>query len=201
VVNDKSINAFALPGGPMFVHTGLIASADNEAQIAGVFAHEISHVALRHGTNQASKSSLLQLPAALAGGAVGNGSILGQLAQMGIGFGANSLLLRYSRNAERDADLMGTRMMAGAGYDPIEMARFFEKLKGEAGTAKGLQFFSDHPDPGNRVKAVEDEIRYLPTHPKASLGNAAELRRMQDVVRSLPEPPKRVVPQQQGQAR
>ncbi len=201
VVNDKSINAFALPGGPMFVHTGLILAADNEAQIAGVFAHEISHVALRHGTNQASKSSLLQLPAALAGGAVGNGSILGQLAQMGIGLGANSLLLKYSRGAEHDADLLGTRMMAGAGYDPIEMARFFEKLKGEGGTSKAMQFFSDHPDPGNRVKSVEEEIRYLRARPNASLGNPEELRKMQDVVRSLPEPPKRAVQQQKGQAR
>ena len=201
VVNDKTINAFALPGGPMFVNTGLILAADNEAQIAGVLAHEISHVALRHGTNQVSKSSLLQIPAALASSAVGDGSILGQLAQMGISFGANSLLLRYSRNAERDADLMGTRMLAGAGYDPVEMARFFEKLKGEAGSSKGMQFFSDHPDPGNRVKAVQDEIRYLPARPNASLGNATELRRMQAVVRSLPAPPKRAVQQQQGQAR
>ena len=96
VVNDQSINAFALPGGPTFVNTGLIAAADNEAQLAGVMAHEISHVALRHGTNQASKANLIQLPAMLAGAVVGNGSMLGQLAQLGIGLGANSVLLKYS---------------------------------------------------------------------------------------------------------
>ena len=104
VVNDPSINAFALPGGPTFVNTGLLKSADNEAQVAGVMAHEISHVALRHGTNQASKANLIQLPAMLAGAVVGNGSMLGQLAQLGIGLGANSVLLKYSRNAESDAE-------------------------------------------------------------------------------------------------
>src|SRR5512146_680879 len=93
VVADKSINAFALPGGPAFVHTGLLAAADNEAQIAGVLAHEISHVALRHGTNQASKASLIQLPVMLASGMLGrNGSMLGSLSQLGIGLGANSVL-------------------------------------------------------------------------------------------------------------
>ena len=101
VVADKSINAFALPGGPAFVHTGLLAAADNEAQLAGVLAHEISHVALRHGTNQASKANLIQLPAMLAGGMLGkSGSMLGQLSQLGIGLGANSVLLKFSRTAE-----------------------------------------------------------------------------------------------------
>jgi predicted Zn-dependent protease len=125
LVNDPSINAFALPGGPTFVNTGLLRAVDNEAQLAGVMAHEISHVALRHGTNQASKANLIQLPAMLAGAVVGNGSMLGQLAQLGIGLGANSVLLKYSRNAESDADILGARMMAKAGYNPIEMARFF----------------------------------------------------------------------------
>ena len=83
VVNDPSINAFALPGGPAFVHTGLIAAADNEAQLAGVLAHEITHVALRHGTNQASKANLIQLPAMLASAALGEGSMLAQLGQLG----------------------------------------------------------------------------------------------------------------------
>ncbi|HYO83512.1 MAG TPA: M48 family metalloprotease, partial [Bryobacteraceae bacterium] len=88
VVQDQSINAFALPGGPTFVHTGLIRAAENEAQLAGVIAHEIAHVALRHGTNQASKANLLQLPAMLAGAVVGGGGgMLGQLAQLGVGLG------------------------------------------------------------------------------------------------------------------
>src|SRR5262249_39660068 len=129
---------------------------------AGVVAHEISHVILRHGTNQASKANLIQLPAML-GGAFGGRGMLGQLTQLGIGLGANSLILKFSRGAESDADLMGTRIMHEAGYNPIEMARFFEKLEAEAGKGGWFgQLLSDHPNPGNRVKAVQDEIRFLP---------------------------------------
>jgi predicted Zn-dependent protease len=161
LVNDKSINAFALPGGPIFLNLGLFLNAENEAQVAGVMAHEIAHVALRHGTSQASKANLIQLPALIAAGIAGNSSVLGQLAQLGIGLGANSLLLKYSRDAEREADALGARIMAGAGYNPIEMARFFERLEAEGG-ARGPEFFSSHPSPGNRVKLVQEEIRYLP---------------------------------------
>ncbi len=186
VIHEKSINAFALPGGPAFVHTGLISAADNEAQVAGVLAHEIAHVALRHGTNQASKANLIQLPAMLAG-AVAGGSMLGQLAQIGIGLGANSVLLKYSRNAERDADLLGARMMSGAGYNPIEMARFFQKLEAEGGSRSSFeQFLSDHPNPGNRVKAVEEEIKYLPR--KTYQSDSSQLERMKQVVSKLPPP-------------
>jgi Zn-dependent protease with chaperone function len=187
VVQDKSINAFALPGGPTYVHTGLIAAADNEAQLAGVMAHEIAHVALRHGTNQASKANLIQLPAMLAAAIAGSGSIMSQLAQVGIGLGANSVLLKFSRNAERDADLLGARLMSQAGYNPIEMARFFEKLEAETGQRGAVaQFFSDHPNPGNRTKAVQDEIRYLPRQSYgADTGQFAQMKRL---VASLPAP-------------
>lgn len=167
VVNEPTINAFALPGGPMFVHSGLIKAADNEAQIAGVLAHELSHVVLRHGTQQASKAQLIQLPA-MIGGAVLGGSLVGQLAQLGIGIGANSVLLKFSRGAENDADLMGAYTMAKAGYNPIEMARFFEKLEAEMGgksSSKMAQFLSDHPNPGNRVKAIEDQLPYMARGP------------------------------------
>ena len=126
-----------------------------------MMAHEISHVALRHGTNQASKANLIQLPAMLAGAVVGNGSMLGQLAQLGIGLGANSVLLKYSRDAETHADMLGARMMAKAGYNPIEMARFFEKLEAQGGSS-GPQFLSSHPNPGNRMRAIQEEIQYMP---------------------------------------
>src|SRR5690242_1367697 len=109
VILDPSINAFALPGGAMFINTGAISAADNEAQLAGVMGHEMSHVILRHGTNQATKANFTQLPAALAGQIAGNGSMLGQLAQMGIGLGDNSVLLKFSRSAESQADLTGDR--------------------------------------------------------------------------------------------
>src|ERR1044072_386120 len=160
VVADPTINAFALPGGPMFINTGLLKAVDNEAQLAGVMAHEMSHVILRHGTNQASKANLLQLPAVLAGTVVGNGSMMGQLAQLGIGLGFNSVLLKFSRTDESQADALGAKMMSEAGYNPIEMARFFEKLEAEGGS-RGPEFLSDHPNPGNRMRAIEAEIRAL----------------------------------------
>jgi hypothetical protein len=197
VVNDPSINAFALPGGPAYVHTGLIRAADNEAQLAGVLAHEIAHVALRHGTNQASKANLIQLPALLAGAVMGNGSMLGQLAQLGIGLGANSVLLKFSRDAERDADILGARLMAQAGYNPIEMARFFEKLEAEGGS-RGPQFLSDHPNPGNRVKYVQEEIRYLPQ--RSYSADTGDLPRAKSLVGGLPPPPKRSAQAAPGQA-
>jgi hypothetical protein len=194
LVTDKSINAFALPGGPAFVHTGLIAAAENEGQLAGVIGHEIAHVAMRHGTNQASKANLLQLPAALASGVLGGGGgLMGQLAQLGIGLGANSILLKYSRDAESDADALGARLMSASGYNPIEMARFFEKLEAEGGQ-RGPQFLSDHPNPGNRVKAVEAEIPFFPRR-AYDPENSAEFARMKQLVARLPAAPARQAPQ------
>jgi hypothetical protein len=186
VVLDPNINAFALPGGPMFVNSGAIAHADNEAQIAGVMGHEMSHVILRHGTRQASKANLIQIPAMLAGAVIGNGSMLGQLAQLGIGLGANSVLLKYSRDDESQADALGTHLMAEAGYNPIELAHFFEKLQA-AGGSRTLQFVSDHPNPGNREKAIEAEIRTLPQR-KYSY-EAGEFQRANAEVATLPAPP------------
>ncbi|MEZ5353576.1 MAG: M48 family metallopeptidase [Bryobacteraceae bacterium] len=200
VVNEKSINAFALPGGPMFIFSGLIAAADSEGQLAGVMGHEMAHVILRHGTNQVSKAQLLQLPAQI-GGAVAAASVgneqLGQLVQMGVGFGFNSLLLKFSRGAETQADILGARIMAEAGYNPIEMARFFEKLEAEGGS-RGPEFLSDHPNPGNRVKRIEAEIQAMPQLPfDYQTGQFAAMKR---AVAQLPEPkpppqPKAAAPQ------
>jgi predicted Zn-dependent protease len=129
VLNDTQVNAFALPGGPMFIYTGLLKTVDNEGELAGVMAHEMSHVILRHGTHEASKQQFIALPAALAGEIAGaGGGILGRLAQLGIGLGANSVLLKFSRSAESEADALGSHLMAEAGYDPIEMAHLFQKL-------------------------------------------------------------------------
>ncbi len=164
VILDPSINAFALPGGAMFINTGAIAAADNEAQLAGVMGHEMSHVILRHGTNQASKARMFEIPAALAGAVIGNGSVLGQLTQLGIGLGVNSVLLSYSRGAESEADALGSHLMSEAGYNPLELAHFFEKLQSGSSSSHMLQFLSDHPNPGNREKAIEAEIQSLPRH-------------------------------------
>jgi predicted Zn-dependent protease len=187
VVNDESVNAFALPGGPMYIHTGLIKAAENEGQLAGVMAHEISHVALRHGTNQVSKANLIQIPALLAGKAAGGG-LLGTLTNAGIGLGANSALMKFSRSAESQADYNGTLILSDAGYNPIEMARFFEKLAAEGDRRGGIAaFFSSHPDPGNRMKAVQNLIRQLPQR-EYTEGDAAAFQRAKAAVGRLPAP-------------
>jgi predicted Zn-dependent protease len=164
VITDPKVNAFALPGGTMFIQTGLLQNVDNEAQLAGAMAHEMSHVILRHGTSQASKANLIQLPAMLAEAVVGNNSMLAQLTQIGVGLGANSVLLHYSRGSEDEADALGSHLMSEAGYDPIELARFFDKLNAasEYRGAQVFQFLSDHPNPGNREQAIGAEIRTLP---------------------------------------
>jgi Zn-dependent protease with chaperone function len=159
IVNQKEINAFALPGGPIYVNLGTIQAADTEAQLAGVIGHEMGHVIMRHSTNQASKQMLAQAPLAVLGGKFGGG--VGQLAQMGIGFGLNSVFLKYSRQAESQADLIGTDIIHDSGYDPRAMAQFFEKLESQGG-ARGPQFLSDHPNPGNRAQAVAAEAATLP---------------------------------------
>jgi beta-barrel assembly-enhancing protease len=192
VVQEDSINAFAFPGGPMYVHTGLMRAAENEAQLAGVLAHELSHVVLRHGTAQVSKAQGFQILAMIGGAALGgSGSMTGALAQLGIGVGLNSALMKYSRNAERDADLLGMHTMARSGYNPVEMARFFEKLEAESGKQNKLvaAFFSSHPSPGSRVKSVEREIPYLPK--SEYVRTEGDLNRMKQTIERLPAPAKR----------
>jgi hypothetical protein len=186
-VYDKKINAFSLPGGPLFINTGAIQAADNEAQLAGVIAHEMSHVVLRHMTNQASKRELIALPAVLAGALPGH-SLLGQLAQLGIVFTANSALLKFSRADEAEADYNGAEMMADAGYNPIEMARFFEKLEEKAGRAGSIEeFLSDHPNPGNRIVAISDEVREMPRRNYVD-DETGQLARVRETVRHMAAP-------------
>lgn len=184
VVLDPNINAFALPGGPMFVNSGTIVNAGSEAQIAGVMGHEMSHVILRHGTKQASKANLLQIPAMLAGAIVGDGSLLGELTKIGIGVGANSILLKYSRDDESEADALGTHLMAEAGYNPIELAHFFQTLEAHGGSRQ-LQFLSDHPNPGNREQAIEAEVRTLP--PRQYVYQSGEFEQAKAEVAKLPK--------------
>ena len=159
VVNQKEINAFALPGGPIFVNMGTIQAADNEAQLAGVMAHEISHVVQRHATRAATKQMKVQMPLQILGALLGRSS-LGEMAAAGISFGAGSYFMKNSRQNESEADLIGTDIMYDTGYNPEAMADFFTKLEKEGG-ANGPQFLSDHPNPGNRAGAVEKEVRSL----------------------------------------
>ena len=195
VVADPSINAFALPGGPMFINTGLLKAVDNEAQLAGVMGHEMSHVILRHGTNRATKSQMIQLPAVL-GSQMAGGSMMGQLAQIGIGLGANSVLLKFSRGAESQADLLGSHLMAESGYDPVQMAKFFQKLEADGG-ARGPQFFSDHPNPGNRQAAIQREVTRMPQQHYGY--QTGQFQRMKQIAAAIKEPPPKQPAQQQQQ--
>jgi Zn-dependent protease with chaperone function len=170
VIPASDINAFALPGGPIFVNLGTIQAADNEAELAGVLAHEMSHVYMQHSAKQAPKSTVAQIIAGLAG-AVLPQSGLGNLARMGIQFGAGTMLMKYSRADEAQADSTGAIIMYRAGYNPKAMADFFQKLEQKYGKG-GPQLLSDHPNPGNREEAIQQEVRNWP--PKNYITNSAE---------------------------
>ena len=170
VVNQKEINAFALPGGPMFLNRGMIESARTEGEMASVMAHEIAHVALRHGTAQATKGQKFQIGAvagqilgAIVGGAAG--SVIAQGSQFGLG----AYFLKYGREYERQADLLGSQIMARAGYNPREMASMFKTIQSQ-GSRSGPEWMSSHPDPGNRAAAIEKEAAMLRVQGNANTG-------------------------------
>jgi Zn-dependent protease with chaperone function len=173
LVNLKEINAFALPGGPMFVHRGMFDAAKEEGEVVGVMAHELSHVLLRHGTANASKAQnpwlqLGQLAGAIGGAAVGGAA--GDLISQGSDFGLGTLLLKYSRDFEKQADLLGAQIMARAGYDPRSLAHMFETIGKQAGAegGGGPQWMSSHPNPGNRSEYIAKEAAML------TIANAAD---------------------------
>jgi Zn-dependent protease with chaperone function len=161
VVNVGDINAFALPGGPMYVNRGMIEAAKNEGEVAGVLAHEISHVALRHGTAQATKATPYQVGSILGqiAGAVLGGT-LGQVVSMGSQFGFGTAFLKYGREFERQADLLGAQIMARAGYDPRDMASMFQTIQQKSGNG-GPEWLSSHPNPSNRYQAINQEAAQL----------------------------------------
>jgi beta-barrel assembly-enhancing protease len=188
VVNASDINAFALPGGPMFVNRGMIEAAQREGEMAGVMAHEISHVALRHGTAQASKSQGLGVQLGAIGGAIlgavigGNaGDIVAQGTQLGLG----AYLLKYSREYETQADLLGAQIMARAGYDPMDLARMFETIEKQGGGG-GPEWLSSHPNPGNRQERIGQEAAKLKIVDAGRRSDSAQFAEVQSYLKSLP---------------
>ncbi len=183
VIPQKEINAFALPGGPMFINVGTITAASDEAELAGVMAHEMAHVYMQHSAKQAGKaqwtSTLFGLAGAILGATVGG--IGGELAQMGVQFGAGTVMMKYSRDDESQADAVGAIILYKAGYNPEAMADFFQKLAAEGGQPP--QWLSDHPNPGNREQAIESEIRNWP--PKNYQTNSAAFRRAKERATSV----------------
>jgi Zn-dependent protease with chaperone function len=168
VVNMRDINAFALPGGPMFLNRGMIEAAGTEGEVAGVMAHELSHVVLRHGTAQATKGQKFQL-GAIAGQVLGAivGGRTGDVIAQGSEFGLGAYFLKYSREYEREADLLGAQIMARAGYDPRQMANMFRTIARHGGS-RGPEWLSSHPDPGNRYEAINREAGMLDIAPSRS---------------------------------
>jgi beta-barrel assembly-enhancing protease len=161
VINVREINAFALPGGPMFVNRGMIEAAKSEGEVAGVMAHELSHVVLRHGTAQASKATKYevgQVAGAVLGAIIGGG--WGQVISQGTQFGLGAAFMRFSREFERQADIEGSHIMARAGYEPREMANMFKTIEKQGGSG-GPQWLSDHPNPGDRYEYITKEAQLL----------------------------------------
>src|SRR5215831_7943973 len=160
-VNVREINAFALPGGPMFVNRGMIEAANSEGEVAGVMAHELSHVILRHGTAQASKATKYEvgsLLGAIGGAIIGGG--LGTVVAQGTQFGLGASFLKFGRDFEKQADIEGAHLMALAGYDPHEMANMFKTIEKQSGS-NGPEWLSDHPNPGNRYDYINKEADSL----------------------------------------
>ncbi|GAB4241859.1 MAG: hypothetical protein Kow00109_17500 [Acidobacteriota bacterium] len=162
VVDTDEVNAFALPGGYFYVNKGLILEADNEAELAGVMAHEIAHVAARHATERMTKAQLLQfaaLPALFVGGYWTQTAIYN-----GLGMGLSLAVLGITRKSEAEADQLGTQYLWNSGYDPHGFVTFFEKLQAREKEKPGkfASFWRTHPPVEDRIVKVQEEISYLP---------------------------------------
>src|SRR5205085_3465033 len=161
VVNSTDINAFALPGGFVYVNRGVLEQARNEGEVAGVVAHEIAHVALRHGTHQASKAYLAQAGLSILGGILGGGggNTANIINAVG-GAGLNVLFLKYSRDLETQADVRGAQILAATGYSPQDMVGFFQTLE-KVDSSRKTSFLSDHPAPPDRIARIQKEAAQL----------------------------------------
>jgi beta-barrel assembly-enhancing protease len=162
VANYRDINAFALPGGPIWIHRGTIDAARSEAQLAGVLAHEIAHIANRHAAEQISKGTVANVGLGILGALLGNGTG-SQIAQLGAGVAAQATMMKFSRDDEREADMKALLYMKRAGYDPRGMVEFLQVLRAQQGRDPGSvqTFFASHPAPRERVRRLEQEATRL----------------------------------------
>lgn len=161
VTNQKELNAFALPGGPIYINRGMLEASKTEGEAAGVLAHELSHIVLRHGTAQATAATRFQV-GQVAGqilGAIVGGRTGGAIAQ-GSQFGFGTYFLKYSREFERESDILGAQIVAAAGWDPREMANMFKTLAAQGGS-RAPEWMNTHPDPGNRYETITREAALL----------------------------------------
>lgn len=177
VVNVSDVNAFALPGGFLYLNRGLIDLAGSESELAGVMAHEMAHVALRHGTNQASKAYLAQAGFGLLGALLGEGASTDVIGAVG-GFGLNALFLEFSRDDEEDADILGAQIMARAGYDPRGMIGMFRRMhrQSEHSHSAVAEFFASHPPYEERIETIERERGLLDVDRRPAVGGLASVQ-------------------------
>ena len=156
--DPNTVNAFALPGGPIFITRALFDRLQNEAQLAGVLGHEIGHVLERHSAEHMARSELAQSVVGATAVAASDDRGRGQMAYMAAAFAAQMAQLRYGRNDELESDRWGVKNMAGSGYDPREMIQVMEILK-QSSRGRQPEFMSSHPDPGNREQQIQAEIQ------------------------------------------
>jgi predicted Zn-dependent protease len=177
VVASPEVNAFALPGGYVFINEGAIEAAHTEGELAGVLAHEIAHVSLRHGTTQASRAYLARTALGVVNTVAGIGQgDFWRVAAAACGARVNNFFLRSNRAAELQADAEGARLLAEAGFDPRDMANFFERLNEHEGD-RDEATASDHPDPASRVEAIAKVVAVLGQTPDRRR-DSAEFRRI-----------------------
>jgi predicted Zn-dependent protease len=189
LVDASDINAFALPGGFLYVNRGLVESVRSEGELAGVLAHEIAHVAMRHGTRQATKGTAAQAGLSVLQRILGrNDNETGKIVGVVGGIGLNAAFLKFGRDDEREADRVGAEIMARAGYDPEDMARFFDLLAAQRRSNPGKveRFFSSHPSPGDRA-AVIRQAGYRREHGRDD--EIGSLTSVQRELRRLPPAP------------
>jgi beta-barrel assembly-enhancing protease len=159
VANYREINAFALPGGPIWLHRGLMHAATNESQIAGVLAHEVAHVAQRHAADQLTKGMVANGLLGVLGAFLGN-SGAASFAQAAAGLAANAMFLRFSRDDEREADQVGLQILRKAGWDARGMVELFEIIRREQGRDPGAleSWISSHPSPADRIARLQADV-------------------------------------------
>lgn len=191
VIDAAEVNAFALPGGYIYLNRGLIEAADNESEVAGVLAHEISHVVARHSAEQIRKVQLTGLGLGILGAILGDKGTGGQVANIAAQLVAGGVFLKYSRDAEREADRLGARNLYDAGYDPRGMVTLFEKLARMRRTRASAvdKFFASHPTPEERAENVGDLIRSFPYRSDLRT-NSSQFRRIQRRLDRLAPPVK-----------
>jgi predicted Zn-dependent protease len=189
VLDSDEVNAFALPGGYFFVHSGLILKADSESELAGVMAHEIAHVAARHGTRQASRAGMVNyasIPLIFVGGWAGYGIRQGASLALPLTF------LNFSRAFEREADYLGLQYLYKTGYDPTSFVDFFEKIQSMETRKPGSvsKAFSTHPMTDDRIQAAQEEIQTILAAKPEYVVNTSEFNDVKIRLANLHDRPK-----------